>query len=366
MRKHWHKRKIAIALFHTAVWSLLLMLPYFLRPDIPGMRNQSISTFLSWGSIAHVLFLAAVFYFNAYWLIPRLFNVKRYWLYAVSIILILCAGAVFNVNVVKRKYFFQLPPDQIARIRMKDAFPLRDPSQAFHLRPPFFPTLFPLLFTIAASIAYRFFLDRLRFERVQQQRQTEHLKSELSFLRSQISPHFIFNILNSAVAQARTQPSQVESTLLKLSGLMRYMLYDTDDTKVMVKQELEYLESYVELQRLRFGDAVQIDFSRTASLFGYAIEPMLLIPFVENAFKHGLGKVDKPQIFISVGESNGWLTLQVKNKYDPERRSAPDKYSGIGLTNVKKRLSILYGSSYQLSVNATGDWYETTLKLPLR
>ena len=364
MKKQWHKYKAVIVLFHLAAWLLLLVVPYFLRPDIPGLRGQPLVSFLGWGSIAQVFFLAAIFYLNSYWLMPRLLNTKRYGIYVTVIIFILGAGLVFYIA--GRRYFPPVQPAQFMRPRATELNGMPGQNRMIRGRPPVFPALFSLLFVLVVSIAYRFFLDRLRFERLEQLRQNEHLKSELGFLRSQISPHFIFNMLNSAVALARTQPAQVEPTLLKLSSLMRYMLYDTDEMKVTLKQELEYLEAYVELQRLRFGDTVPIEFSKTGVLFGHTIEPMLLIPFVENAFKHGLGKVDEPRIEILLEEDQGNLTFRVKNKFNPERHAPKDKYSGIGLANVQKRLDILYGADYQLIVAPTGDWYQTILKLPLK
>lgn len=363
MKKQWHQHKVAIVSWHLAAWSLLLVIPYFLRPDIPGLRAQPALSFFGWWSIVQILFLAAVFYLNAFWLMPRLFNSKRYGAYIATIVFILVVALVFQVG--RRRYF---PPRlQLDAVRMqmtdREAVPAQ---QLFRMPPPLFPAFFSLLFTLAVSIAYRFFLDRIRFERMEQSRQTEHLKSELSFLRSQVSPHFIFNMLNSAVSLARTNPVQVEPTLLKLSGLLRYMLYDTDDVKVPLNQEVEYLEGYVELQQLRFGNSVPIEFKKTGVLFGYAIEPMLLIPFVENAFKHGLGKVDQPRIDIDLREDHGYLHFQVRNKFNPGQRTQPDKYSGIGLTNVRKRLDILYNSEYELTVSKNGDVYDTKLKLPLR
>lgn len=364
MKKQWHQYKAVIVLFHLAAWLLLLVIPYFLRPDIPGMRSPPLSSFLGWGSIAQVFFLAAIFYFNAYWLMPQLFNTRRYGLYAAVITLLIASGIVYHMS--RRVNFPVRLSDKVLHMQIPDGNPIGRPKRIIRLQTPVFPALFSLLFILVVSIAYRFFLDRLRFERMEQLRQTEHLKSELSFLRSQISPHFMFNMLNSAVSLARTQPGQVEPMLLKLSGLLRYMLYDTDDVKVSLKQEVDYLEGYVELQRLRFGSSVSIEFHKGGVLFGYRIEPMLLIPFVENAFKHGLGKVDEPRIEISLEQKQEKLFFQVRNKYNPHQRPRYDKYSGIGLVNVRKRLDILYNSEYALTVAKFEDWYETTLKLPLR
>ncbi|HMF71821.1 MAG TPA: histidine kinase, partial [Flavitalea sp.] len=180
------------------------------------------------------------------------------------------------------------------------------------------------------------------------------------------SPHFLFNMLNSAVSLARTQPQKVEPTLIRLSGLLRYMLYDSEDKKVPLNLEIEYLESYIELQKMRFDQLIKIEFDKEGVLFGYSIEPMLLIPFVENAFKHGLGIATDAFISISLKEENSVLYFHVKNRYSSQPKVQHDKYSGIGLANVRKRLDLLHNGNYHLVVNKTSEWFEINLKIPLQ
>ncbi|MBA4165980.1 MAG: histidine kinase [Chitinophagaceae bacterium] len=197
-------------------------------------------------------------------------------------------------------------------------------------------------------------------------RQNERLKTELSFLRSQISPHFIFNVLNSAVSLARTGSDQLEPMLIKLSNLLRYMLYNSDDEKVPLTRELEYLESYIDLQKIRFEEDVEISFSHAGAFSGHDIEPMLLIPFVENAFKHGIGRIDKPAIFITLKQEQGTLDFHVKNKFNAAMNEMKDKDSGIGLTNVKKRLELLYDDKYSLELKVNDEWFDIKLNLVLK
>ena len=152
------------------------------------------------------------------------------------------------------------------------------------------------------------------------------LGMELRFLRSQISPHFLFNIFTNLVSLARKKSDHLETSLLMLSGLMRYMLYDAGK-KISLKQEVEYLESFIALQQLRFGRDVKIVFSTEISdeQTNRSIEPMLLIPFVENAFKHGTGYVDQPVIDIILTAKEGELIFQVKNKFDREVDTSKDE-----------------------------------------
>ncbi len=201
-------------------------------------------------------------------------------------------------------------------------------------------------------------------DQIAKEKESENLKTELSFLRSQISPHFLFNVLNNIVALVRLKSKELEPTILKLSSLMQYMLYETDDEKVLLKSEADYLQSYIDLQKLRFGDRLTLNVDLALQEDWHAIEPMLLIPFVENAFKHGTGMVETPVIDISLQAIDNELTFIVKNKYIEEDR-AKDKVSGIGLTNVKRRLQLLYGKNHKLTIDKTDGLFSITLQLTL-
>jgi LytS/YehU family sensor histidine kinase len=199
-------------------------------------------------------------------------------------------------------------------------------------------------------------------EQVKEQ-ENERLKSELSFLRSQISPHFMFNVLNSVVSLSRRKPEMVEPVVVKLSELMRYMIYETNDSIVPISKELVYLESYIDLQKIRFGDDIQIDFKHELGPKSSHIEPMLLIPFVENAFKHGVGFIENPTIDIELKDSTSELFFRVANKKGTAMNETKDESSGIGLTNVKRRLELLYPTNHQLEVNDTGSDFIITLTI---
>jgi two-component system LytT family sensor kinase len=231
--------------------------------------------------------------------------------------------------------------------------------------------LAPFALTIAASVLYRIFKDKSKADIQNRQKQEENLKTELSFLRSQVSPHFLFNVLNNITALARKKSDELEPTVIKLSSLMRYMLYEANEEKVLLKTELEYLSSYIELQRQRFGDKVAIhvqmdDIKRNT----VRIEPMLLIPFVENAFKHGTGFIYQPLIDIQLSVQDDHLVFKVKNKCSSNEAELKDTASGIGLQNVSRRLSLLYGKVHTLEIYKETDpgnniWFHVSLKLKL-
>lgn len=228
-----------------------------------------------------------------------------------------------------------------------------------------FVFLFPCVFILACSIAFTMFRDKLRSDRLAIERQTENLKTELAFLRSQVSPHFMFNVLNNMVTLARKKSDQLEPSLFKLSSLLRYMLYETDEEKVLLEREVEYLQSYVDLQVQRFGSKVKVNLVMSDFDKSCFIEPMLLIPFVENAFKHGTGFRQNSEINIELKTKDKLLEFVVSNYYDQSIAQPKDKTSGIGLQNVKRRLNLLYNNQHKLLIENRDNFFTVTLQLNL-
>ncbi|MBC7450860.1 MAG: histidine kinase, partial [Cytophagales bacterium] len=177
--------------------------------------------------------------------------------------------------------------------------------------------------------------------------------------------HFLFNVLNNIVAMVRLKSEELEPTIIKLSSLLQYMLYETDVEKVLLRNEEESLQNYIDLQRLRFSSKLTLNTSFDVKEEWHTIEPMLLIPFVENAFKHGNGLLNNPEIDIDLQSSNNQLDFFIMNRY-VSSDTAKDKTSGIGLTNVKRRLQLLYPEKHTLLIDDNNGWYKVHLKLSLK
>jgi len=224
-------------------------------------------------------------------------------------------------------------------------------------------SFFFIIFITAISTGYGLVTHLLSQEKTKQDQQREHLQSELSFLRSQISPHFIFNILNSIVYLIRTRSDKAEPVTLHLSELMRYMLYESEDAQIPLEKELDYLKSYVELQRVRFEEDVHIDLQIEGTAGSQIIEPMLMIPFVENAFKHGVGAVEQPIIDIQVQFDHRELHFRVRNRIAPDTAGEKDSSSGIGLRNVRRRLELLHPDAHRLEIQQVDGWFIVHLQL---
>jgi sensor histidine kinase YesM len=235
----------------------------------------------------------------------------------------------------------------------------------YYIRNFFSFNFFPILFILACSTAYRMVNDKIKEDSLQKEKENENLKTELSLLRSQVSPHFMFNIMNNMVSLARKKSDLLEPSLIKLSSLLRYMLYETDE-KVPLQKEIEYLQSYIDLQKQRFGNNVLIKASMENINEHYEIEPMLLIPFVENAFKHGTGLIENGEIDVELRTEKNMLSFSVRNKFNESTEETKDKSSGIGLPNVQRRLDLLYGNKHSLLITKQNGWFIVSLQIILQ
>lgn len=196
----------------------------------------------------------------------------------------------------------------------------------------------------------------------------ENIQSELQFLKSQINPHFLFNTLNNLYALALLKSEQTPELILKLSQLMRYMLYECNEPKVSLKNEINYLNNYLDLEKLRQKDHTNITFTIKGEVVDQEIAPLILMTFVENAFKHGANKVlQDPFVKIVLEVDNQKLIFTVENSIPDivHENTSIKRAGGIGLTNVKKRLDLLYNDKYNLSISNMSDIYKIELFLTL-
>jgi len=193
----------------------------------------------------------------------------------------------------------------------------------------------------------------------------EKAETELNFLKSQINPHFLFNSLNSVYFLIDKNNSEARNALHKFSEMLRYQLYEMSGDKIPVEKEISYLKDYVDLQKLRKDENFSITFDHSPSVNGFSIEPLLLIPFVENAFKHISHNKDKANfIRLNLDRSNGELFFSVTNSKDNTERTS-EQPGGIGLHNVKRRLELLYPQKHELKISTDDDLYAVNLKIKI-
>ncbi|HEX7367085.1 MAG TPA: histidine kinase [Pelobium sp.] len=327
---------ISLVALHVAFWCMLLLPPFFFKFNGPA---GSVSDSFIYRTLINNFLLICIFYINAYYLFPVIFKNKNWLFYLLTLVLTLTVA-----------YF-------ISKYVESDIFPSKR-----RWNKSIIPNLFGYVFIVGISCSYRIIVDYFENQKTAKEKETENLKTELSFLRSQVSPHFMFNVLNNLVSLARKKSDKMEPALLQLSSLLRYMLYEGNESKIAIEQEINYLQGYIDLQKLRFGDDVEVSFSVTGDTTDFLLEPMILIPFVENAFKHGMGTLENPKINLSLKIYADYIVFEVENDIAPSS-DTKDYSSGIGLINTTRRLELLYNKAHELTINETEGRYRVKLKL---
>lgn len=331
-------------IWHSAFW--LVMIGFFM---FIGSTNPKTSfadlliLFVLFGFIN-----VSVFYANYLVLLPRLLNRKKYVQYTFAVVLL-----IFSISLVK--YGFALAFERVVLFRSSMTRPLTFAQY-------YFSAVFTSLMFVFLSAALRFALDWFRNERIRRELENEKLSAELAFLKSQINPHFLFNCLNNIYSLAYQKSDATPEAVLKLSEIMRYMLYESNDKLVDIGKEIGYLRNYIDLQKLRFGNRAMVEIQVNGAAEGLLIAPMILIAFVENAFKHGLISDMQKPITVTLSTDNKKLDFVVRNAKSTHNK---DKTGGIGLVNVRRRLDLLYPGNYTLNVENEMENYTTHLTLDL-
>ncbi|GAB2699969.1 sensor histidine kinase [Mucilaginibacter koreensis] len=298
-------------------------------------------TFVGYGLIN-----ISLFYLNYLWLIPQFLDKNQYRKYVI-------AACLTIVGYVLIKYILALSLKSIALVHENGRMAT---FGEYILSAGISTTIFILL-----SAGLKFTTDWFRSERIQRDLENQRLTAELSFLKSQINPHFLFNSLNSIYSLAYQRSETTPEAILKLAEIMRYMLYECNDAKVDLAKELQYMQSYIDMQKIRYDGNVFVNFSVHGKVTHQKIAPLLLIAFIENAFKHGLANDPKQPILMQVYvKEEHQLYFYLHNKKHHHNRDAG---GGIGMHNVKRRLELLYPGQHTMTVNNEPDSYSCELTL---
>jgi LytS/YehU family sensor histidine kinase len=332
----WLPERYVVPAIHALVWCILIAVPTLIFQGEEERFTGLSHTYFILSSLFHI----GIFYFNAYFLYPKLLTKKRWWTYIPALAILIIVSNFLKI------FFLKLDPDfRLTEINTRIIF-------------------FSIVPFILGSIIFRLISDRIRFERLEKEARAERLSAELKFLRSQVSPHFLFNMMANMVALARQKSDILEPSLIRLSELLRYMLYESTREQIPLPEEIEHIQHYIALQQLRFGEDLKTEIIIKNDSPELKIEPMLLVPFIENAFKHGIGLVRDPFIRIELVTESEKLHFMVSNNYSRENRSK-DKNSGIGLANVRNRMDLLYPGKYKLNITDDGEIFTVDLNLDL-
>jgi len=220
------------------------------------------------------------------------------------------------------------------------------------------------LFMGGVLIGIKSMVDKSRQQKLEKERKQESLLSELSYLKAQVNPHFLFNTINSVYVLIKMNPDKAADMLIKLSDLLRSQLYDFSSDKISIEEEINYLENYIELEKLRRAHRVDVSFEKEGLLKGFSLPPLLMIPFLENCFKHLSSNTNRSnEVKIKMIRDLSKLKIEFLNTFDTQ--SEPQKEGGIGLANVNRRLALLFPDTHLLEIKRTNELFIVNLELDL-
>jgi two-component system, LytTR family, sensor kinase len=338
MKKKFH------VLIHLIYWFYMinqLLYPWYI--------NKTESYF--WPGTALDLCLMLVTFYAFYFAFPFLIKNRK-------LLLGILAGVFMLFIITVGRYYVEF-------FFWKVIIPLQ-PKEMSNTREWFYSGLRLSIITGAYAVLIRFAIDWVDAQRLKAEMVNQTQTSELALLRSQVNPHFLFNTLNNIYSLVCKKAPEAPEAIMKLSSIMRYMLYDANTDKVLLEQEIEYLKSFIELQKLRIRYQDFVELVIEGEVGHKTIAPMLLIPFVENAFKHGSKTGSHPGIRIRLVTTPDELLFEVINHLKKNTLALKDAIGGIGLQNIKRRLEIIYPGKYSLETREENNLFSIKLILQNR
>jgi sensor histidine kinase YesM len=329
--------------WHTFFWVCILLFCLVIARNNTKLTINDLLVIIVLYGIINI----SLFYLNYLVMIPRFLDKKRYGLFALSIVVVvvLYGFGKYGVALIFKPYVL-----------------MRVKGHIIGFGTYFMSTVYNSITFLFLSSVLKFTVDWFLNERIQRDLENQRLTAELAFLKSQINPHFLFNSLNSIYSLAYQRSETTPEAILKLSEIMRYMLYECNDNKVDLARELQYLQNYIDLQKIRFSNKAFIDFKITGKVENQQIVPLMLIAFIENGFKHGVANMPRSPIRLMIDVDDTHLHFYIQNKKHNNNRDAS---GGIGLNNVKRRLDLLYPGKYNLDIRDETDTYTVELSLIL-
>jgi sensor histidine kinase YesM len=337
---------------------MFLPLSFFLMTD--SFQLEAFKYFLL-GRLAGSIFLVIIFYFNLNVLTPNILKRKKI-VFSLGVLIVGLFVLLYSDN----EFIYNMPPP---RPQLPD---LMQPSLTY-MRPPIpsdksglsrlLGTVLSFSLVIGVSTAMALQRDRLRQKDEKQAIVLEKMAAELSILKLQISPHFLFNTLNNIRWLARQKSEKTEGAIVTLSQLLRYIIYQAHNEKVLLEQEINHLKNFIDLQKMRLTQPNSVVFNCEGDIKQHLIEPLLFIPFVENAFKYGVHSQHISDIVFSIKITDNTLVFETHNTIFTDNLPKEAGSSGIGIQNVQKRLALSYPNRHELRLNTEGGVFYVYLKI---
>ncbi|MEZ5013267.1 MAG: sensor histidine kinase [Chitinophagales bacterium] len=334
-------------LLHLGFWGFYLSIPVIQYHSLTEFTNN----FVLFTLIVNLIF-ACFYYPLAYFIVPRFFHWKTLHWFILSTVGLYLLFYLVDFNL--QTYFIQhvtLGEQDKKYLEMAHA------RKAYYL-----PMIVQMIIVTSIPLSLKFTrrFYRLRDEKTELEKLNVSL--QLNYLKAQVNPHFLFNTLNNIYSLALQKSDKSPEMILKLSDLMRYMLYECDVEKTELTRDIQFLQDYIDLEKIRHGEKVKIQFDIQGNTGGHLIPPLLLLPFVENAFKHGVqSQVGDAWVQIDLETTEHSVFFFVKNNKPLNGRVG--RSGGIGIENAKQRLQLIYPDSHALHISETGDMYSVSLTL---
>ena len=398
------KQKLPETIVYIVLWAFMLILP--VASQTLNYLSGIVSS-VDWGNIAKqwlaTLPYIVLFVVHNRILVPHLFTRKRVCWYILATLLV-SAAVLLTVSVLMAKYqnirpmtredgpeyapdfdgmnlppfdreappadfdMRQGPPPSVHGERREPRdddigfmffFPVNDP---LGIHGPLLGRIIVVLLLYCFNIAVKLFYRSIRDQQSIQEMERSKLQTELDYLKSQLNPHFFMNTLNNIHALVDIDTEKAKDTIIELSGLMRYVLYEAAKPSIQLSREIEFLGHYIHLMRIRYTDKLQVNTSLPTETSGICVPPLLFVSFIENAFKHGVSYREASFINVSMQVHEGEVTFLCSNSTHHE--TYQDDHHGIGFDNIRKRLDLLYGNDYSLNAKVSDGRYDVSLTFP--
>ena len=364
-RSFFESNKLIVSL-HVLAWAILIGLPLYF------VKRWDIGKDFIWLYYINITINGIIFYINYFFLVPKFFFDGKKYRYYISVALLLFMF-YFLSDISNQTVFRYVPggrrpekPDrEFAAKRMPGPpgpmlrFPMRPPFREMHMFNYGFTSLFLVFFSLGLKVLER----HSRIEKMQKELEREKLNSELAFLKNQISPHFFFNTLNNIYSLISINAEDSQKAILKLSKLMRYLLYESEQGDTKLDKEIDFMNNYIDLMKLRMSSKISLSVEFPEEFKNISIPPLLFIPFIENAFKHGISFRENSFIRILMTCEEGIIIFRCVNSLAIGGNGSAFDSSGIGLINVKKRLELLYPGMHELIIKQTESTFEVLLNI---
>ncbi|RYY21037.1 MAG: sensor histidine kinase, partial [Chitinophagaceae bacterium] len=330
--------KLITVLAHVLMWGLFAIAMFYYHPLFSGV-NISLRSWII--QCFTLLVLIIVFYFNTNFLVPRFLLKNRVILFFCFIIILIIATTV-TIGWADRTLELTKRYRQYADVRMLLPSPFERSRRLER------PTIILVILVLGIGTTVAVIQHWQKDKEKREQLEKEKIATELSFLKAQINPHFFFNTLNNIYALTAVDPVAAGSAIHQLSRMMRYLLDGTQPSQTMLSNEIAFIKDYISLMQLRLTDVVSINVDIPTDLVDLPLSPMLFLPFVENAFKHGVSPTKKSYIDVVIKQKDSRIELIVRNSVFEQQYGSLETGNGIGLLNTRRRLDLIYPGKYKL------------------